>query len=134
MFRYLSLLLLSSSFNLMSKEPPPLMVDRFVPNSVVWSFPNDSNVRPKQSEFEILHYAVMSNEKGERWSAITLVNTSSGTRQLEPEHMMALFADGSRISPRSKILNFKGNETQSVTVSFGEHKFPILAIYTSNSL
>ena len=124
-------LLLASSFSL-ANELSPLMIDRSVSNSVDWTFPNDDKIKPKASDFQIINYALMSSVSGERLSALTVKNTSSGSRQLEAEHIMALFADGSRLSPVANNLHFKGKETQSITVSFGEHKFPILAIYTSN--
>jgi hypothetical protein len=75
----------------------------------------------------------MSNDLGERWAVITLTNTSSGSRILEHEHLMALFADGKRKSSLAFKVSFEGQETQSVTVSFGENKFPILSISTDVS-
>jgi hypothetical protein len=111
-----------------------LSVDRSVPRSINLSFPNDNNIKPKQGDFEIDNYVLMSNELGERWSVITLTNLSAGNRNLEHGHLIALFADGSRTSPLEYKLNFKGKETQSITVSFGEHKFPILSIYSSNEI
>ncbi len=72
----------------------------------------------------------MSNELGERWAVITLKNSSSGSRVLEHGHLMAIFANGKRKSPRKFKLNFKGDETQSITVSFGESKFPVLSVYS----
>jgi hypothetical protein len=74
----------------------------------------------------------MSNEIGERWSVITLTNLSTGNRNLEHEYLIALFADGNRTNPLEYKLNFEGKETQTITVSFGEHQFPILSIYSSN--
>jgi len=65
---------------------------------------------------------------------ITLTNTSSGNRMLEHNHLMALFADGKRRNPLEYKLHFEGNETQSITVSFGESKFPILSLYSSQDL
>ena len=115
-----------------AEDTEVLNVDRSVANNINLSFPNDNNIKPKSGDFEIVNYVLMSNEMGERWSVITLTNLSSGNRDLEQDHLMALFADGSRKSPLQYKLNFKGNETQSITVSFGEYKFPILSIYSSN--
>jgi len=110
-----------------------LSVDRSVEKNIQLSFPNDRNIKPKQSDFEILNYVLMSNELGERWVVVTLTNASTGSREFGHQHLLGLFADGSRMSPLPYKLNFKGQETQSITVSFGVHKFPILSIYTSNS-
>nr|WP_306272389.1 hypothetical protein [Pseudoalteromonas carrageenovora] len=107
-------------------------VDRAIPNSMHLSFPNDNNITPKKSDFSILNYVLMSNEEGERWAVITLTNLASGKRELNQEHLLALFADGSRLTPSDFKLGFNGDQTQSVTVSFAEHKFPILSVYSSN--
>ena len=109
-----------------------LTVDRSVSKNLHLSFPNNNNITPKDSDFKIINYVLMSNQAGERWSVITMTNTSSGTRSLEHSHLMALFADGSRANPQAYKLNFSGNQTQSITVSFGENKFPILSLYTNN--
>lgn len=108
-----------------------LTIDRTVSNNILLSFPNEKNIKPKESDFKVLNYVLMSNETGERWSVITIENTASGNRSLEHNQIMGLFADGSRFVPQENKLQFEGGEIQSITVSFGENKFPILAIYTS---
>ncbi len=115
-----------------AEDTEVLNIDRSVTNTIILSFPNDNNVKPKAGDFEIVNYVLMSNDIGERWGVITLTNLSSGNRELDQDHLMALFADGSRNKPLEYKLNFKGKETQSITVSFGVFKFPILSIYTSN--
>ena len=117
-----------------AEENDVLTVDRAVANSIHLSFPNDSNIKPKESDFSIINYVLMSNDTGERWGVVTLINSSSGARSFEQDHLIALFADGSRGAPQEYKLNFKAGETQSITVSFGEYKFPILSIYSSDKL
>jgi len=131
-FKFILPVLMLFSLLIQAEETEVLTVDRSVSKNIRLSFPNDNNTKPKKSDFEIVNYVLMSNEVGERWSVITLTNLSSGNRDLEHEHLMALFADGSRISPLEYKLNFKGKETQTITTSFGQHKFPILSIYSSN--
>lgn len=109
-----------------------LTVDRSVSQNIELSFPSDYDIDPKRGDFEVVNYVLMSNEGGERWAVITLTNLSSGNREFDNEHVIALFADGTRVNPLQYKLNFRGRETQSITVSFGEHKFPILSIYSSN--
>ena len=132
MKKYIVLALMVFSSAIQAEDTEVLNVDRSVANNINLSFPNDNNIKPKSGDFEIVNYVLMSNEMGERWSVITLTNLSSGNRDLEQDLLMALFADGSRKSPLQYKLNFKGKETQSITVSFGEYKFPILSIYSSN--
>ncbi len=112
----------------MANEADMLTVDRVVATNLELAFPNDKNFQAKPSDFELVNYVIMSNELGERWAVLTLSNTSAGNRSLEHEHLMALFADGQRKYPLEFKLNFEGRETQSITVSFGESKFPILTI------
>ncbi|WDE07444.1 hypothetical protein SG34_011450 [Thalassomonas viridans] len=134
MIKALIPLLAISSFASLAEGTEALTVDRSLSNQLHLSFPNDRNIKPKESDFKIINYVLMSNEQGERWSVITLTNTSSGNRMLEHHHLMALFADGQRRSPLEYKLHFEGNETQSITVSFGESKFPILNLYSSQDL
>ena len=114
-----------------ANEAEVLTVDRVVSNSLELAFPNDKNIKPQSSDFILFNYVVMSNNMGERWAVITLTNSTSGSRTLKNVHLMALFANGKRKSPLDFTLNFEGNETQSITVLFGENKFPILSIFTA---
>ncbi|WDD97188.1 hypothetical protein [Thalassomonas actiniarum] len=134
MIKVLIPLLAIFSFASLASGTEALTVDRSLSNQLHLSFPNDRDIKPKESDFKIINYVLMSNERGERWSVITLTNTSSGNRMLEQHHLMALFADGKRRSPLEYKLHFEGNETQSITVSFGESKFPILSLYSSQDL
>jgi len=122
------------SFSSSANEREILTVDRVVPNSLELAFPNDRGIKPKSSDFRLINFVVMSNELGERWAVVTVRNSSTGGRTLENGHLMALFADGSRKIPQEFKETFKGNETQSITVSFGENKFPILSITTETEI
>ncbi len=133
MFAYVFIALTFVSFTA-SADDDILNVDRSVSKSIQLAFSNDNNITPKKSDFEVINYVLMSNENGERWSVITLTNLSHGERSINQEHLLALFADGSRSEPLVFTSNFKGKETQSLTLSFGENKFPILSIYSSNNL
>ena len=122
------------SFLSNADESEALTVDRVISNNLELAFPNDRNIKPKLSDFKLVNYVVMSNEVGERWAVLTLTNSSAGSRILENEHLMALFANGKRKKPLNFKLSFKGKETQSITVSFGENKFPILSINTETEI
>ena len=107
-----------------------LRVDQTVLNSQVIEFPNPNNIRPEVSDFSVLHTVTMSDETGERWATVTLTNQAKGRRIIKSEHVMALFADGTRINPISVEKVFKANETNSLTIYFGNSRFPILKVYT----
>ena len=131
-FIFLAALLLS--FHSYASESEVLTIDKVVSKNFELAFPNDDNAKPKSSDFELVNYVAMSNLIGERWAVLTLTNTSSGNRTLEQQQIMALFADGSKGYPSALKLNFSGQETQSITVSFGENKFPILSVQVGSDL
>jgi len=95
-------------------------------------FPNDKNIHPGKSQFEILNYVLMSSEEGERWAVVTLKNTSTGSRIFDHSKIMALFANGVRQSPLEHKQTFEGGEEVSITLPFGRSKFPILEVFTNN--
>ena len=114
-----------------SQEPGEhLILDTHVVNSEVINFPNDDEIYPDKSDFKIIHLVTMSNELGERWATVTINNQSAGRRVFKPAHIMALFADGSRRAPIHKESVFDGHESISMTLFFGQNKFPILSIMT----
>lgn len=132
MYKYaFSIFLLFGCFSLAANNDV-LSLDRVDVSQVKFAFENDANVYPDESEFAIDHFVLMSNDNGERWGILTITNQSSGRRELQAKHIMALFADGSRYSPVNFKQPFNGNETQSITLNFGENKFPILSVYTRN--
>ncbi|WP_042149198.1 MULTISPECIES: hypothetical protein [unclassified Pseudoalteromonas] len=115
-----------------ANEKEVLTVDRIISHNIELAFDNDTNEKPKLSEFQLVNYIVMSNDLGERWAVVTIKNQASGNRILENDHLMALFANGKRSNPAHLKINFDANETKSLTISFGENKFPLLSISVSS--
>ncbi|ATD09604.1 MULTISPECIES: hypothetical protein [Pseudoalteromonas] len=109
-----------------------LTIDSVVSNNMELAFPNDANIYPDISDFKVLNAVLMSNENGERWAMITIKNESSGRRTLTQKHLLALTANGQRIAPMKLSESFDGGETLSLTLAFGENKFPLLNVYTRN--
>ena len=107
-----------------------LSIDRAVSGGVELAFPNEQNMQPEQSDFEVKNFVLMSNDVGERWAVVTLTNQASGRRTLTHKHLMAIVADGQRVIPIEFMQSFKANETLSVTITFGASKFPLLSIYS----
>ena len=135
-----SLLLITSliSFSSFSANKPGdnnnlsdvFSVERIVSNDVELNFTNDGDIQPKISDFIVVNYVLMSNEKGDRRAVVTLENQSSGSRIFKSDQVMALMGDGRRISPHTYKQKFKRGESISMTLSFGNNKTPILQIYT----
>lgn len=129
MLKIISWILLATSFVAYSSDEV-LSIDRIVPNNFGLAFPNESNIQPEQSDFQVNNFVLMSNEVGERWAVVTLTNLASGSRSLTNKHLMALVANGQRIIPIEFSQNFKADETLSLTINFGESKFPLLSVYS----
>ncbi len=87
-------------------------------------------LRPKPSDFEILHFAPMSNKNGERWVLITVKNNAGGHRILKNEHVVAIFANGSQANPVRLNESIDGGQTISKAISFGVWRFPVVTIET----
>jgi hypothetical protein len=110
-----------------------LTIDRTSVNPAELNFPNDDNTFPKISDFEVLNFVLMSTYNGERWATVTLRNKANGSRKLQRDHIMALFADGRRRAPANFNHRFEGKEVLSFTLSFGQSKFPVLSVYTRDN-
>ncbi len=109
-----------------------LSIERSISKDFKISFDNELNIQAKKSDFVIKNYLLMSNEEGERWALLTLKNESAGNRTFEHSHLIALFADGERREPVQFKQHFAGSEIASITLSFGNSKFPIVEIAARN--
>ena len=119
---------LFSSFSSAASDDA-LSVDRVVPADLALAFPNDTNQQPDLSDFTVQHFVLMSNDAGERWAVVTMANMAQGNRSLSDKHLMAILANGQRISPQPFTQMFRGGETLSLTLYFGDSKFPLLSVY-----
>ncbi|RLV60867.1 hypothetical protein D5018_04285 [Parashewanella curva] len=117
------------SFSVFADESA-LSVDRAISNNIELAFPNDSNIQPDLSDFEVINFVLLSNETGERWAVVTFKNLSSGRRTVNEKHVLALLANGSRVYPSEFTEAFRGKEVKSVTINFSDSKFPILSVYS----
>lgn len=125
-------LLFASALDANNYERDALTIDKSVNQDLEFQFPNDNSVYPEISDFEVVNYVTMSNEYGERKVTITLHNTSTGNRIFVSDQVMALYANGERVTPYQEKVSFKGKETQTLTLTFNSSKYPILKVYTRN--
>lgn len=128
--KYCCVLVVCAAFPATSKESEALNVDQVALNRAELAFPNNSNIQPDISDFGIQNFVLMSNDLGERWAVLTVKNEASGRRTLTEQHLLAILANGDYIFPNRFYQTFNGNETISVTIEFGQSKFPILSIYS----
>ena len=125
-------LLFASALDANNYERDALTIDKSINQDLEFQFPNDNSVYPEISDFEVVNYVTMSNEYGERKVTITLHNTSTGNRIFVSDQVMALYANGKRVTPYQEKVSFKGKETQTLTLTFNSRKYPILKVYTRN--
>jgi len=59
-------------------ENDTLIPDETIVGSELIEFPNDSNIVPDKSQFQLIHSIIMSNNEGERWATITVLNNAQG--------------------------------------------------------
>lgn len=111
-----------------SAQNDVLMIDQSIGADVKLAFPNERDIQPRSSTFQVVSYVPMSSEQGERWAIVTLKNTSSGSRIFESQYLLGLFADGDRREPQAFKRTLDGHEVVSLTLSFGRHKFPLLNV------
>lgn len=106
-----------------------------VPTQIL-TFDNEAKRYPEQSEFAVLHAVAMSSESGKRMAVVTVQNQASGSRILQADQLMALFADGQRVSPRKfpRGIKLEDGEQRTLTIDFGNYIYPILAVYSSVEL
>lgn len=128
----LGTLLFASLTHANTYDRDALTIDKSVNQDLEFQFPNDNNIYPEVSDFEVVNYVTMSNEYGERKVTITLHNSSTGNRIFVSDQVMALSANGKRVTPYEEKVSFKGKETQTLTLTFNSSKYPILKVYTRN--
>ncbi|MEN8175452.1 MAG: hypothetical protein ABFS23_06795 [Pseudomonadota bacterium] len=85
----------------------------------------------ERSTFELLSYATMSNDLGERWALITVRNVSRGMRFLKNQHLVGTFADGRRVRARNLGDKVEGAALFTKTVFFGHGPFPLVQVESS---
>ena len=85
-------------------------------------------LKPKANDFELLHFAPMSNKIGERWVLITVKNMSSGRRFLKSEHIVATFANEEQKNPKDLSESIDAGQIVSKAIFFGVNKFPIVLL------
>ncbi|CAH9049713.1 hypothetical protein PSECIP111951_00008 [Pseudoalteromonas holothuriae] len=126
-------LLLLSGFTV--AQDPVYTFDSAIAKVPENAFTNNARQYPKNGDFIIQGYYPMSTVKGQRAALVTIKNTSTGKRFFEPEHVMALFADGSRHSPLmgDDKYSLQASETFTLTLEFGRYDYPIVSVYTSNN-
>lgn len=107
-------------------------IDDPVPADLNLEFDNDDDLEPKASDFKIVSSVLMSSPAGERRATITIKNTSNHQRLFDKEHIIAVFADGSKRTPFHVEHKFSGQEQVTLLLNFGLSRYPILKVIVKN--
>ncbi len=104
--------------------------DENTPDFSGFSFNIDKSeqLEPTSNDFELIHFAPMSNKIGERGGLLTVRNTSSGRRYLKSEYVVATFANADQANPIDLNEIVDPGEVYTLTINFGVHKYPIVMI------
>ncbi len=89
---------------------------------------DSDRLKPKANDFELLHFAPMSNKNGERWVLITVRNTSTGRRFLKSEYIVATFVNEEQKNPTGLNESIDAGQIFSKAIFFGVNKFPIVML------
>ncbi|MCG7913912.1 MAG: hypothetical protein JAY71_08580 [Candidatus Thiodiazotropha weberae] len=131
----ISLLLLMLSLGTQAEEIPEnevLTLDDPIPGSLYLEFTDADDLLPKIGDFKIISSLFMSNQLGERWATMTILNQSSSQRLLDRKYIVALFADGEKRHPVDIEHTFYRKEQITLIINFGKSKFPILRTEVRN--
>lgn len=111
------------------EEKMLLFEDNFPRNqSINIKIDESRRIKPHQNDFNLVHFAPMSNKLGERWALVTVENSSAGQRILKDERLVATFANGDQSRALDLHEELKPGENLSKTIFFGTNKFPIISI------
>lgn len=125
-------ILLTQSVNAM-EAGQALTFDRYVIDPEELFFEEDSKIRPDKSFINLRNFRAMSNILGERFAMITVQNQLKSKQNLDPEEFVGIFANGSRRYPRDFSISIDPARTQTFTLDFGTHRFPLVKIVINNN-
>ncbi|MGK0236656.1 MAG: hypothetical protein ACKVGW_14935 [Verrucomicrobiia bacterium] len=113
-------------------EDSALSFDKPIAQTMEFRFDIEEDLYPDQSTFKIVDFAFLSNEKGERAALVNLTNTAVAPRTLAPNQIYGFFADGTYRRPTNSSDRIDGGKTNSVLLSFGVSKTPLVKLIVRN--
>ncbi|MDN3611381.1 hypothetical protein ACODM8_16595 [Vibrio ostreicida] len=109
-----------------------MQYERTIDGSAYVPEPEHSRDKPAYSYFTIESYDIYTSESGRRMIQALITNHSGGGVELKANQIKAFFGKGKYQSPTriEQEGRFAQDETQSVTLYFGESKASILGLIT----
>lgn len=107
-----------------------LFFDKQVAKEMAIQFEIEGDLYPTRSSFEIIDFAFLSNEAGERWALAVVVNTASEPRTFTESQLIGFFASGSHRSPLKLATRIEGGGSETIMIPFGKSLMPLVKLMT----
>jgi len=93
-------------------------------------FEIEEDLYPTRSSFEILDFAFLSNEAGERWALAIVYNNVREPRTFTENQLIGFFASGEHRGPLKLATRIEGGKSETIMIPFGKSKMPLVKLMT----
>lgn len=107
-----------------------LFFDKQVAKEMPIQFEIEEDVFPTRSSFEIVDFAFLSNEAGERWALVVAKNTAREPRTFTENQLIGFFASGAHRRPLKLAARIEGGKQETIMIPFGESSMPLVKLMT----
>jgi len=132
--RILPLILFPASPLALAHEEPELnkalFFDKQVAKEMPIQFEIEEDLYPTRSSFEIVDFAFLSNEAGERWALVVARNTVREPRTFTENQLIGFFASGAHRRPLKLATRIEGGKQETIMIPFGESSMPLVKLMT----
>ncbi len=123
--------LLSHSNAQENTEPnKALFFDKPVAKEMAIQFEIEEDLYPTRSSFEIVDFAFLSNEAGERWALAVVLNNVREPRTFSENQLIGFFASGEYRGPLNLSTRIEGGKSETIMIPFGKSKMPLVKLMT----
>lgn len=107
-----------------------LHFDQPIAKEMAIDFQIEEDLYPNRSSFELLDFAFLSNEAGERWALVVVRNTVHEFRSFSANQIIGFFASGNYRNPVSLNKRIEGKKTETFMIPFGKSDMPLVKLMT----
>jgi len=113
-----------------SEPSEALFFDKPVAKEMAIRFEIEEDLYPTRSSFEILDFAFLSNEAGERWTLAIVYNNVREPRTFTENQLIGFFASGEHRGPLKLATRIEGGKSETIMIPFGKSKMPLVKLMT----
>ncbi len=107
-----------------------LFFDKQVAKEMAIQFEIEEDLYPTRSSFEIVEFAFLSNEAGERWALAVVYNNVREPRTFTENQLIGFFASGEHRSPQKLSTRIEGGKSETIMIPFGKSNMPLVKLMT----